>query len=292
MATKIRKLESIYRSIKPLVEEVAQSNMVNPDFYQLALKAALAKSFDFNSYVANLNSGAHSFYHTATLRGLCEDLIVLKAIRRIPAQDRSILIAHMQLANVLESMKIQGEFFRKNRPQQPVISPKNAGVDLKTHQAKIREIYDRYGFLKNGRTTVKQLAKKAELLEVYEFFYAATSKWVHFSPQILMRMGWTDEMKPGAIYTFSTSHFSNYYFGFNAVYGTYLFALFCEEFADDIGLNVKISKYIEQFGLWLGSLSLWPEVATLEELNVKRPNIYEVMKIVAERRAQRKKLTK
>ena len=66
--------------------------------------------------------------------------------------------------------------------------------------------------------------------------------------------------------------------------------MFCEEFADDLGMNVKTRKYIEQFGLWLGSLGLWPEVVTLEELNIKRPNMifYEVMQIVAERKAKKK----
>jgi hypothetical protein len=49
MPIKIRKLENIYRSVKPLVKAVAQTNMIKPDFYELALKAALAKSFDFNS---------------------------------------------------------------------------------------------------------------------------------------------------------------------------------------------------------------------------------------------------
>jgi hypothetical protein len=62
MAKKIRKLENIYRSISPLVKEVAQSNLINPDFYQIALKAALAKSFDFNSYVANLNSSSAGLF--------------------------------------------------------------------------------------------------------------------------------------------------------------------------------------------------------------------------------------
>jgi hypothetical protein len=129
MTIKIRKLENIYRSVQPLVKEVAQTNMIKPDFYELALKAALAKSFDFNFYVANLKPSAHSFYHTATLRGLCEDLIVLKAIRPIPAEDRSLLITHIFLANTLDGMKIQGEFFKKNRAGQPVISPPTAAAD-------------------------------------------------------------------------------------------------------------------------------------------------------------------
>jgi hypothetical protein len=66
--------------------------------------------------------------------------------------------------------------------------------------------------------------------------------------------------------------------------------MFCEEFADEVGMNVRIRRYIEQFGLWLGSLGLWPEVVTLEELNIKRPNMifYEVMQIVAERKAKNK----
>jgi hypothetical protein len=231
---KHRDLKNIYKSMKRYVSEVTQSNLLNPDFYKIALRAALAKSYDFNSYVTGLKSSSHSFYHTATLRGMCEDLIVLKALKDIPAQDRSDLIMYLQLNETYEAMKTQEKFLEKNHPQ-IVLNEGFANKFSDNEFTKALAIYDKYGIpRKQFGPSIKTLAKRGNLLEVYEFFYAATSKWVHFSPHILMRMGWTtkrnDEPVTKATYTYTTKHFSNYYASFNAVYGTYLFGLFYERF--------------------------------------------------------------
>jgi hypothetical protein len=274
---KQRELKNIYKSMKPYVKEVAQSTLVNPDFYKIALRAALAKTYDFNSYVTGLTSSSHSFYHTATLRGICEDLIVLKAVKEIPNPDRSDLIKYLQLKETFEAMRTQAKFFQANHPQ-IVLDEEFANTHSDKELDKALAIYDRYGFLR-GRygPTIKSLAQRADLAEVYEFFYAATSKWVHFSPHILMRMGWTtktnNEPLTKATYTYTTKHFSEYYAGFNAIYGGYLFGLFCESLETELGLNPKIKKYLEELGLWIGSLMRWPELITFEEMNIKRPSL-------------------
>jgi len=270
---KQRELKNIYRSLKPFVLEVTKSNLVNPDFYQLVLKAALAKSFDFNFYVTGLQSSSHSFYHTATLRGLCEDLIVLKALKDIPQKDRSDLVMYLQLTETFEAMEIQGKFFGKNHPQ-VVLDQQYRSKPSRNKIDKSNAIYDKYAIPRRKYgPTIQTLADKANLLEVYEFFYAATSKWVHFSPHILMRMGWAPSKGIMATYTFTTKHFSHYYAGFNAVYGTYLFGLLCENLESELGLNPKTKKYLEELGLWIGSLMRWPELITFEEMNLKRPSL-------------------
>lgn len=291
---KQRQLPNIYKSIKPHVEEVAKSNLVNPDFYKIVLRAALAKSYDFNSYVAGLRSSSHSFYHTATLRGICEDLIVLKAIHGIPTADRSELITHLQRADIHESVKNQTKFFETNRPEQPVLTRKDAEKLWQDANAKALAIYDKHGYVKKGRRpTIRQLAIRANLADVYDFFYSATSKWVHFGPHILMRMGWSSEKSVEAIYTFSTKHFSDYYAKFNAIYGSYLFGLFYESFGKELKINPKMDKYVAELGEWIGSLDRWPELITYEELNLPKPNpiVYAVMKELAERKAKKKSST-
>jgi hypothetical protein len=288
---KQRPLPNIYRSLKPHVEEVAKSNLVNPDFYTIVLRAALAKSFDFNSYVSNLGSSSHSFYHTATLRGICEDLIVLKAIHGIPTADRSELITHLQRADIHESVKNQTKFFDANREKQPVLSRKDSEQLQQDANAKALAIYDKHGYAKKGRRpTIRQLAIRANLVEVYDFLYSATSKWVHFAPHILMRMGWSSEKSLEAIYTFSTKNFAAYYAKFNAIYGSYLFGLFHESFGKELKINPKMDQYIAELGEWIGSLDRWPELVTFEELNLPRPNpiVYAVMEVLAERKAKKK----
>lgn len=286
---KRRELKNIYRSIKRHVDAVTKSNLVNPDFYMIVLRAALAKSFDFNAYVSGLKSSSHSFYHTATLRGICEDLIVLKAIHQLPQADRSKLVTHIQRSEIYDAVKSQTKFFSANRPKQPIVSNKNADKIAEGEAKEILAIYGKYGLLKNGRRpTVRQLAIKAGLLDVYDFFYAATSKWVHFNPHLLMRMGWAPEKSLEATYTFSTSHFSTYYAIFNAVYGAYLFGLFHEFFGEELKINPKMDKYIAELGEWIGSLDRWPELITYEELNLPKPNpiLLAVLKEVAARRTK------
>jgi len=271
--TKQRELKNIYRSIKPYVKAATRSTLIKPDFYKINLKAALAKTYDFNSYITGIRSSSHSFYHTAILRGICEDLIVLKALREIPTKDRSDLVMYLQLEECFEAMKTQEKFFEANHPQ-IVLGEKYANKYSNDELKKALAIYDKYGFERRKYgPTIRSLAQRANLLEVYDFFYSATSKWVHFSPHILMRMGWAPSKDPAETFTFTTKHFSNYYAGFNAVYGTYLFGLFCESLGDELELNPKVKKYVEELGLWIGSLMRWPELITFEEMNIKRPSI-------------------
>jgi hypothetical protein len=274
---KKRELKNIYKSMKRYVAEVTQSNLQNPDFYKIALRAALAKSYDFNSYVTGLTSSSHSFYHTATLRGMCEDLIVLRALKDIPEQDRSDLIMYLQLNETYEAMKTQEKFLEKNHPQ-IILNEEHANKFSDNEFAKALAIYDKYGIpRKYFGPSIKTLAKKGNLLEVYDFFYSATSKWVHFSPHILLRMGWAikgkDEPLTTATYTYTTKHFSNYYASFNAVYGTYLFGLFYESFRDELSLNPKLEKYVTELREWIDSLMRWPELITFEEMNIKTPSL-------------------
>ena len=284
---KQRELKNIYKSMKPYVKEVAQSTLINPDFYKISLKAALAKTYDFNSYVSGLKSTYHSFYHTATLRGICEDLIVLKAIRETPVEDRSNLIMYLQLHEMFQAMRTQGRFFRKNH-HQIVLDDAIADEYSDNELTKALAIYDQYGFPRDRfGPSKKKLAQRANLAEIYDFLYAATSTWVHFSPHILFRMGWASSKERSATFTYTTKHFSRYYASFNAVYGTYLFGLFCETFETELGINPKSKKYLEELGLYIGSILRWPEIITFEEMNMKVPSmilqaLYSVTKAYTE----------
>jgi hypothetical protein len=178
------------------------------------------------------------------------------------------------MSDVFESIGRQGQFFDTNRPGQIILRQKDAENHSKDEKKEVFALYAKHNFLHKGRIpSAMRLAIRARLQEVYEFFYSATSKWVHFSPHILMRMGWSNSTEKDAIYTYATSHFSNYYAGFNTVYGTYLFGLFCEIFEEDLSLDPKVRKYVTELGQWIGSLSRWPELVTFEEMNIKRPSL-------------------
>jgi len=283
---KTKSLKTIYKSLEPLVAEMAQANLSKDDPFDIALKAALVKNYDFNSYVARLKSKSHSFYLTATLRGICEDIIVLKAVYGLPSNDRAEIVTHYQMSNVYEGVKNQGRFFEEFRDTQPVLGISEADSKQEEEEQRIAEIYARNGIPgnKGGKPSVRQLAKNRDLLVLYDFLYSATSKWVHFSPQILFRMGWGPENKPDATFTFSTKHFAEYYAQFNLIYGAYLFINFHDSFKTYLDFKAEFSGYAEEIRRNIDGIWRWPELVTYEEMNQPAPSpiLYATLRVAKE----------
>jgi hypothetical protein len=73
-ATELTPLQKILSELAPPVSSVARGNFNRDGIFRCALRAAIAKSFEFSRSA----QGPHpeSFFMTATLRGMCEDLIV------------------------------------------------------------------------------------------------------------------------------------------------------------------------------------------------------------------------
>src|SRR4030095_6448229 len=85
--------------------------------------------------------------------------------------------------------------------------------------------------------------KQTSYLDLYKYFYYATSSLVHFRPDILGKMGWARPNQDGNIetFTFSVKNFNHYYLEFNIVYGTYLFREYLLNFEDDLCLSSDIA---------------------------------------------------
>lgn len=204
---------------------------------------------------------------------MCEDIIIFKGFQSVPPADKSRLVAHIQMKDAYESMKKQRVFFGKYREEQPVLCPSNVDQLLANETASAVALLNQYGFQHiKGRLNVRQVAEKAGLLELYDFFYSATSKWVHFSPHVLLRMGWGPERTPDTTFIFSTHHFTEYYAAFNCIYGTYLFVLFCDTFQSLLSLDPRLSGGVEALREKLEETIRWPEVITFEEMNQELPS--------------------
>jgi hypothetical protein len=281
---------STYKALEPAIAHIRLGNLRQHDFFQLSLKAALTKTYDFNTYVSGLEDTGHSFYLTATLRGMCEDIIALKSMLNFDPKDRSDLVANIQMSGVYESIAAQMEFFKTTRPARPVFSVNDPTAEKEKVDAKILNVYKKYGLPTRGKLppSMRQLAIRCGLLPIYDFYYSATSKWVHFSPHILMRMGWGPESSPTATYEFSPSHFSGYYANFNFMHGTYLFVLFVETFKQELGFTIDVDPHIQELKDLLDRILRWSEVVTFEEMNVKPPSeiLYATLKVLEEEKAK------
>ena len=199
--------------LKVTVDDIARATIRDKGIYGCALRASVAKSLEFALLAYQDPPLAHSFFITATMRGICEELITFTFLERLSEDERNEALSLLMRGQIAEGVNAQSEFFGLNRPWQPVVQPpKQRRADT---DQKLRSLAARLGW--RGRQpwpTVWHMAKVTHLHDLYTYLYSATSKWVHFSPQILLRMGWggtEDDVGDHTKFTFTTANFSQYY---------------------------------------------------------------------------------
>ena len=116
------------------------------------------------------------------------------------------------------------------------------------------------------------MAIDSKLKVLYDFLYHATSRTVHFSPNVLLRMGWFNK-NDGPI-LFSIRNFTEYYSFFSKYYGTYLFIQFAKSLKKELKLDNEVYSLIKELEKVLHSMGEAPEIVTFEEMNFKRPEKY------------------
>jgi Family of unknown function (DUF5677) len=289
-------LSGYYQSLENEVRETSKFIPISTPRLQIIAAAALVKNFEFNLCVTNQDTEATSFFLQPTLRGLCEDAIVLKyLIEKIDNEDANLLIDIWMSQQTLESIDKQSNFFCKNRPLQPILSrnvqsqSNSPRPRLNPLRQKLNSIKIKYGWQQDkDRPSVSHMAKACGLDEVYDYIYAATSRTVHFSPSVLFRMGWGPE-NPDQLYTSSTAHFNGFYAAFNVFYGSYLFVLIYEIIKSRYHFTNDFHKLITMIKEELDKWPRWPEMITFEEMNVPKPNavVYALSVVMNEQRTKK-----
>uniref|UniRef100_UPI0032DEE32E DUF5677 domain-containing protein n=1 Tax=Mucilaginibacter sp. Bleaf8 TaxID=2834430 RepID=UPI0032DEE32E len=141
---------------------------------------------------------------------------------------------------------------------------------MTTREAELKDLMKNNGLNKDRLfPSVEHMAIDAQLKHLYDFLYHATSRMVHFSPNILLRMGWYKKAGPTV---FSTQNFYKYYDQFNKFYSTYLLLEFCNSFKKQMGFENDILKEFKEIKKLLLNDAFYPELVTFEELNIKRPS--------------------
>lgn len=267
-----RKVQTLLDELRPTVSGATKASIRGVGIYGCALRAAVAKSFEFAAVVHRDPPPDHGFFITSTLRGLCEDLIVLSFVEPLSPADRNEAVALLMAKNVADGIAAQSAFFKSERPWQPVLQPPTTtSTDT---EAQLRDLAKTLGW--KGRQpwpSVWFMAKASSLAPLYSYIYAATSKWVHFSPHILLRMGWggtPDDVGDATEWSFTTSNFSQYYAEFNQTYSLMLLLLLVRGPAADIIPSDAVST-VESLQTHLDNPLRWPEDVTFEEMNLKGP---------------------
>jgi hypothetical protein len=256
-----------YFTLKKLLKKSFYCDYAVDNVYQCYIVAAYSKCFQFNLTVNNYNP-KNSFFFTPSLRGICEDFIMLKFLKKYPVIDKNELLQSYSMYQLMEIVAIQDKFFCKNHKQQIVYRMPELEKVQEENLNKIKAEWGKIGLNKDKvLPTVSHMATDAGLVELYEYLYSATSDMVHFSPHNLMRSGWSKKETPYH-HHFDVQNFHKYYNTFNHFYGSYLFVLFSKVFKKELNLGKDALEKVKEIESDIFDTARWPELVTFEEMNV------------------------
>jgi hypothetical protein len=259
---KLNRLFQNYNSIPTLI--------LDKNSYKSVLIAGFAKALEFNLFLYKNRSAKNSFFYSPFLRGLCEDLISLKYINKHFNSEKDSLVSNYMLYLLFNSMIAQKNFLGKESPNQQIVLFENIDRLVLEKESALKAIMLSKGFNKEKIfPSVEHMAIDSNLKPLYDFFYHATSRMVHFSPNILLRMGWYEKDGPTI---FSSHNFYKYYEQFNRFYATYLLIEFCNSFKKEMAFNDSFLAEVKSIKSLLHENLFYPELVTFEEMNMKRPN--------------------
>lgn len=263
----MKELKEKYDQLKPYIKDKFWNRYAEGNEYGLHLTSAFSKSYEFNVLVNNESNDQIAFFLSPVLRGICEDLIVLKFLKKHRnLSPNSVLKNYMQV-QLKDIIVKQTKFFEQNHPQQIIVNSSMVRIDDKFEKA-LKEEWSKIGLNKEKIfPSISHMATDAGMIELYNYVYSATSDMVHFSPHVLMRSGWSKK-EDEFLHHFSTENFSRYYKIFNQFYGSYLFYNFTNEFKKIIELPKNAINIINEIKEILLSESRWPELITFEEMNI------------------------
>ncbi|SRR5258708_5882935 len=259
----LKPLQQLGDSINP---SIVITGEMHEGTFDMAATAALIKAYEFCKQAAGSDKD-QSFFLLASLRGICEDYIVLKFIQEQAEDVKNDVIRSRMSEEAHESSIAQWKFFKENRPGQRLYYKDSFDQDLEQVRADLRKLLKEHPVKnKASMPSVYYMADKVGMLPLYRYVYHATSQFVHFSPRLLLRMGWEGPPR----FTIATANFGDYYHHFSVFYGTFLLiAIF--EWLSSVNSPAVIEKNPSALTLlkdYLHNTSRWPELVTFEEMNI------------------------
>jgi hypothetical protein len=267
------KERSLLAELKPFVHQFRKGDTASDGMFSLCLRAAISKAFEFATLAFRKTLGGPPFSQIATLRGICEDLIVLNFLRTVSEPSRNAILQALFKYELYDALACQDKFFKEHRVHQPVLGLSPDKQKLRKEATSIlQSLWAPLGFTLSGNKAMpqtRQLAESGQVIVLYDFLYKLTSKLVHFNPQSLFRSGWAkDPSKP----TYSFRNFSIYYQTIAEVYGLFLLSLYFELFETELNADAKTIKAASALRKELLLRLRWPELVTWEEMNLVPPN--------------------
>ncbi len=275
-------LPKSFLALTSYMSEIAKGTMGRHTMFSLCVKASAAKCFELNLAIPQATKSKSAFFLMSSLRGVCEDLIVLRFIGRMPSRDRNKLLSALASAEIRIRTKRQDAFFAAVRPQQPVLRIKDVDIGIARSEADARSIWSKHGWPNLSRGSmppIRQIAEKQglhQLAVLYDYLYRLTSAAVHFNVQSLLRSGWGKQ--PNVV--FSTKNFDAYSAAYCSLYGAFLFCLYFEFFASVLRASPKTRVIVDNIREQVLLTPRWPEMVTFEEMNQTPPRGGNVLQVL------------
>lgn len=265
VANNLEKYKSIFQKIGKFVEAFSKDDISKREYFRMALKAAFIKSYELciAAVEGNLDQ---NFFVISGLRGICEDCIALKFLGKIYPNDKDEIVNLKIEEEVLKSSLVQWNFFKEHHPQQYLYYQEYFKEELNEIQTRLKNLMKIHIKQEDKRVTmptVSYMAKKTQQKVLYDYFYHASSSYVHFNARMLFRMGWG----PLPEINFSTSNFTDYYRDFGRFYSMYLFKEMAK-LLNENNLALEIKSEVEALENLLNHEQRWPELVTFEEMNI------------------------
>lgn len=271
-----------FRDLEGFVDRTRRGKLESDALHDLTVRAAFSKCYEFNTSVRESLDDPRVAFCLPSLRGICEDVIVLGYLHKIPSADRNDLIRKLMIHSTAVRTRIQSQFFNTVRPQQPVLATSMLPNEVKEVEDDIRSIWRSNGWPNLNRGVMpptQEIAQKQGseiLLRLYDYLYRLTSGMVHFDVQSLWKTGWGDPPN----FEFSVQHFRLYYAGFARTYGAFLFVSYIELFSDLLNPSDNDLSLVDEIRKWLYLTPRWPEMVTFEEMNLTPPKCNPLLSIV------------
>jgi len=254
----------------PVIERLSGGEAYPADsLASLFYRAAASKTFAAMRAVLDLVRGGHAFAAQTLLRPMVEELILVRYLNTLALTDVEAYVYNQAVVEIVDGIEMQHRFWLRHSDVQAPFSDVSSFGEVKRARsgalARLRALGERLGWGKgHSSLSVKQMAKATDSLELYNFFYHATSRSVHASMHHLLRMvGFRPGQRDAYI---STQNFADYYAAFSLIYGAWLFGLLLDDLAERFPDMWSADERMK-IGMWLGSVAQrdWPLIVTAEE---------------------------
>ena len=201
MSDRVRLVEStraLLACVSPWINEISVVDWDGTAGYSPILRRGiLRRQFDALEVSVELVESEHGYAAVPLLRPACEELLWLRYLAKLTANDAKVLAECMIKSGLLRDLNAQAGEVGEEEMMAIGLHPalKMFRSEESVVQQKLREIGKRLSWSarvvsKGSVPSTWFIAKTTDSKDLYRFLYHATSRYVHFSPVELARQGW------------------------------------------------------------------------------------------------------